>query len=283
VSDEPDLKETEEKEVGPQDPIIERTELVSEREVNGEVKIKDGENKPFFNDNAISEDSESKKTNSAFIIKIITIIVVIAGAITIGIVSNHNHGAEPSYDATDTICQADTMEVEVEPQDSVQLEIGSFSADAKANIPNKKSSEKSAATSDKDVNNRGYKEIVELRIVEDKANQGAKENGPVNVAMVEQKPSFPGGDAAMKKWLGENISYPAAAYEEGVEGRVTVQFIVEKDGSLSNVQVVRRKHPALDAEAVRVVNEMPKWTPGRNNGQPVRVTYNLPVTFRLQK
>jgi protein TonB len=85
------------------------------------------------------------------------------------------------------------------------------------------------------------------------------------------------------KWLGENISYPAAASEEGVEGRVTVQFIVEKDGTVSNVIVVRGKHPALDAEAVRVVKKMPKWTPGRNNGQPVRVTYNLPVTFRLQK
>ena len=127
------------------------------------------------------------------------------------------------------------------------------------------------------------KEAVRHEVVEEKPVEKPKDEGPVNVAMVEQKPSFPGGDAAMMKWLGENISYPAAASEEGVEGRVTVQFIVEKDGSVSNVQVVRGKHPALDAEAVRVVKKMPKWTPGRNNGQPVRVTYNLPVTFRLQK
>lgn len=109
-----------------------------------------------------------------------------------------------------------------------------------------------------------------------------KDDGPVSIAVVEQKPSFPGGDAAMYQWLNSQIVYPAAASEEGISGKVTVQFIVEKDGRVSNVHVVRGKHPALDAEAKRVVSKMPKWTPGRNNGQPVRVTYNLPVTFRLQ-
>jgi protein TonB len=79
------------------------------------------------------------------------------------------------------------------------------------------------------------------------------------------------------------MNYPAAAAEEGVSGKVTVQFIVEKDGSITNVHVVRGKHPALDAEAKRVVSKMPKWTPGRNNGQPVRVTYNLPVNFQLKQ
>ena len=109
-----------------------------------------------------------------------------------------------------------------------------------------------------------------------------KDEGPVSMAMVEQKPMFPGGDAEMMKWLGSNINYPPQAAEEGVSGKVTVQFVVEKDGSISGVKVVRGKHPALDAEAVRVVKKMPKWTPGRNNGAPVRVTYMLPVTFRLQ-
>ena len=108
-----------------------------------------------------------------------------------------------------------------------------------------------------------------------------KEEGPVNMAMVEQKPSFPGGDSEMYKWLGSNINYPPAAAEEGVSGKVTVQFVVEKDGSITGVKVVRGKHPALDAEAVRVIKKMPKWTPGRNNGAPVRVIYMLPVTFKL--
>jgi len=109
-----------------------------------------------------------------------------------------------------------------------------------------------------------------------------KHEEPVSIAMVEQKPQFPGGDAAMYAWLGNNIIYPAAASEDGASGKVTVAFVVEKDGRISNVRVVRGKHPALDAEALRVVKKMPKWTPGRNNGQPVRVTYNLPVNFQLK-
>ena len=128
------------------------------------------------------------------------------------------------------------------------------------------------------------KEVVTKEVVEEapKVVEKPKEEGPVNIAMVEQKPEFPGGTAAMYKWLSDNINYPAAASEEGIQGKVTVQFIVEKNGSISHVTVVRGKHPALDAEAKRVVSKMPKWTPGRNNGQPVRVTYNLPVTFKLQ-
>ncbi len=109
-----------------------------------------------------------------------------------------------------------------------------------------------------------------------------EEEQPMNIAMVEQKPEFNGGEAAMYKWLSENIVYPSAASEEGVQGRVVVEFVVGKDGSITNVRVLRPRHPALDKEAVRVVKAMPKWIPGRNNGQPVKVTYTLPVTFKLQ-
>lgn len=105
---------------------------------------------------------------------------------------------------------------------------------------------------------------------------------PVSIAMVEQKPSFPGGEAAMYQWLSNNIVYPPAASEEGISGRVVVEFVVDKDGSITRARVVRQRHPALDREALRVINSMPKWIPGRNNGQPVKVTYTLPVTFRLQ-
>lgn len=109
-----------------------------------------------------------------------------------------------------------------------------------------------------------------------------EEEQPLNIAMVEQKPEFNGGEAAMYKWLSDNIVFPTIAAEEGVSGRVVVEFVVGKDGSISDVRVVRPRHPALDKEAVRVVKAMPKWIPGRNNGQPVKVTYTLPVTFRLQ-
>lgn len=127
------------------------------------------------------------------------------------------------------------------------------------------------------------KDIVKKEVVEEKPVEKPKDDAPVNIAMVEQKPMFPGGEAAMYKWLSENMSYPAAASEEGISGKVYVQFVVEKDGRITGVHVVRGKHPALDAEAKRVVSKMPKWTPGRNNGQPVRVTYNLPVNFQLKQ
>ena len=127
------------------------------------------------------------------------------------------------------------------------------------------------------------KEVVKDKVVEEAPKPVVKkDNAPVNMAIVEQKPMFPGGDAAMYKWLSEQIQYPAAASEEGIQGRVVVQFIVEENGAITHVNVVRGKHPALDAEALRVVKKMPKWNPGRNNGQPVRVVYNLPVTFKLK-
>lgn len=108
-----------------------------------------------------------------------------------------------------------------------------------------------------------------------------EEEQPLNIAMVEQKPEFNGGEAAMYKWLSDNIVFPTIAAEEGVQGRVVVEFVVGKDGSISDVRVVRPRHPALDKEAVRVVKAMPAWIPGRNNGQPVKVTYTLPVNFKL--
>lgn len=109
-----------------------------------------------------------------------------------------------------------------------------------------------------------------------------EEEQPMSIAMVEQKPEFKGGEKAMYQWLSDNIVYPSAASEEGVQGRVVVEFVVDKDGSITNVRVVRNRHPALDKEALRVIKAMPKWIPGRNNGQPVKVTYTLPVTFKLQ-
>ncbi len=100
--------------------------------------------------------------------------------------------------------------------------------------------------------------------------------------VVEQMPSFPGGNAALMAWLSKNINYPAAAAENGIQGRVIVAFVVEPNGSISNVKVVRSVDPSLDKEAASVVGRMPKWNPGKQNGQEVRVKYNVPVTFKLQ-
>ncbi|MBR6121468.1 MAG: energy transducer TonB [Prevotella sp.] len=100
--------------------------------------------------------------------------------------------------------------------------------------------------------------------------------------VVEQMPEFPGGQAALLKWIGDNIKYPAIAEENGIQGRVVCTFVVERDGSVTDVQVARSIDPSLDKEAVRVLKKMPKWIPGRQNGSAVRVKYTVPVTFKLQ-
>ena len=101
--------------------------------------------------------------------------------------------------------------------------------------------------------------------------------------VVEQNPSFPGGDKALMQWLQKNLKYPAVAQENNIQGRVTVQFVVNKDGSIVDPKVVRSGgDQSLDKEAMRVVQAMPKWIPGRQRGKNVRVRFTLPVTFRLQ-
>ena len=100
--------------------------------------------------------------------------------------------------------------------------------------------------------------------------------------VVEQMPSFPGGPAALLQYLNNNIRYPKVAEANGIQGRVTVQFVVEKDGSISGVKTMKSAEPSLDHEAERIVKSMPKWNPGKSNGSPVRVKYFVPVVFRLQ-
>ena len=100
--------------------------------------------------------------------------------------------------------------------------------------------------------------------------------------VVEQMPEFPGGMQKAMEFLGKNIKYPVAAQEAKIEGRVIVQFVVERDGSVSNAKVMRGVNPELDAEAIRVVSIMPKWNPGKQRGKAVAVKYTMPIMFRLQ-
>lgn len=99
---------------------------------------------------------------------------------------------------------------------------------------------------------------------------------------VEQQAVFPGGQAALMIWISENLIYPVAAQENGVQGRVIVRFVIEKDGTVTNPVVVRSVDPDLDKEALRLVKKMPKWQPGKLNGVVVRSNFYLPVTFKLQ-
>ena len=99
--------------------------------------------------------------------------------------------------------------------------------------------------------------------------------------LVDEMPSFPGGLEELYKWIGSNVQYPEVAWENGIEGRVILKFIVEKDGSLRDSTVIHSVHPMLDREALRLVGQMPKWNPGKRAGVPVRVRYCLPMKFKI--
>ena len=98
--------------------------------------------------------------------------------------------------------------------------------------------------------------------------------------IVDKMPSYPGGTSALMKFLADNIKYPSTC--EGVQGRVVCSFVVERDGSLSDLKIVKSVHPLLDKEALRVLSLMQNWNPGKQNGEPVKVKYTLPVVFRLE-
>ena len=119
-------------------------------------------------------------------------------------------------------------------------------------------------------------ENVETQAVETVVNDDSEVYGAVEVL-----PEYPGGTAAMFDFIQKNVKYPESAKEKGIEGRVFVQFVVEKDGSLSSFQVLRGVSDDIDAEAIRVLKAMPKWMPGMNNGEPVRVQYTMPFKFQL--
>ena len=110
-----------------------------------------------------------------------------------------------------------------------------------------------------------------------------EEEEEVVFVVVEKMPEFPGGQQALFKYLSENVKYPVIAQENGIQGRVICQFVVNRDGSIVDVEVVRSGgDPSLDKEAIRVIKSMPKWKPGKQRGKPVRVKYTVPVNFKLQ-
>ena len=132
-------------------------------------------------------------------------------------------------------------------------------------------SEQSALYSEKSLNMQAESQLV---------TQNGKEK---NTDIDDELPSFPGGDAKLREWIKKNMKYPSYAKNNGIEGQVLVVFIVEKDGSISNAEVSWGVDPSLDQEALRIVNKMPKWKPGTQNGVAMRVKYRLPITFTLKK
>lgn len=108
-----------------------------------------------------------------------------------------------------------------------------------------------------------------------------EEEEVINFYVIEEKPEFPGGEAAMFQWIANNIKYPEIAKENNIQGKVFVQFVIGKDGKVTDVQVVRGVDPSLDKEAVRVIQSMPAWKPGKQRNKPVKVSFQLPINFKL--
>ena len=134
---------------------------------------------------------------------------------------------------------------------------------------------------DKGTEDRNVTKTLKDEVVVEKKTEIKQEKEEI-FKSVEQMPTFPGGDAALMKYLSSHIQYPTMAAENNVQGKVVVQFVVTKTGKVGEVKVVRSKDRDLDAEAVRVCRSLPDFIPGRQNGQPVSVWYTLPVTFKLQ-
>ena len=134
--------------------------------------------------------------------------------------------------------------------------------------------------------NTDRQNVFDTDISEDETNntnEGILDEESVPFQLVEEKPTFNGGDAnEFSKWVNEHLEYPETAKENGIQGRVTLQFTVKADGSVSNVKVLRGVDSSLDKEAVRVVSSSPKWKPGRQRDNAVNVTYTFPVIFQLR-
>ncbi len=113
------------------------------------------------------------------------------------------------------------------------------------------------------------------------AKEEEAEDAPV-FFIVEEMPEFPGGQLALRKFIAQAVKYPVIAQENGIQGKVFVNFVVGKDGSITGAKIARGVDPSLDKEALRVVNSLPKWKPGKQGGKPVRVSYTVPINFQLQ-
>ena len=139
--------------------------------------------------------------------------------------------------------------------------------------------EKNTKKVENDVQDVTYANYGILKLKKDVAQQEFEDKV---YDVVEQMPSFPGGNSALMEYIQQNMKYPIVAQENEVQGRVVVSFVVEKDGSITNAKVVKSVDPSLDKEAMRIVSSMPRWVAGKQNGSCVRVKYNVPVSFRLQ-
>ena len=195
---------------------------------------------------------------------------------------------EPEPEPKETKFEQEIPEVPEEVLATVQVtQIAIVDADKVQNEVMDMETQKEDNTARGVVNQEGsddadkFKAVQEQVIVKEPEPEVKPKEEEIFVA-VEQMAEFPGGQAALMKWLGNNIRYPEAAAQNDIQGRVIVKFVVEKDGSIGDATIVKGVDKDLDREALRVVKKMPKWQPGKNNGVAVRSYFTLPVSFRLQ-
>ncbi len=127
------------------------------------------------------------------------------------------------------------------------------------------------------------RKVFEREVVEGSGTGGAGKTEDTPIVFAEQMPQFPGGEAEMYRYIKDNLKYPISDQEIGIEGRVTVRFVVSKAGEIGDLQLIKGVSVNCDREAMRVIKGMPKWIPGRNNGEPVKVYFTLPIVFKLSK
>ena len=235
------------------------------------------------------EDDDEDQTESWFTRnKVVCTVAALLIALVVGLyVTNSRTDKEPQTAATEQPTQladsiAASQEEAGETPDGKVADNNETISDGKPTNGNNNdghSSPSQASSRPNKTTQNGQKEPEPVR--SEPLNKPQPVNSTRVYDVVEQMPSFPGGISGLMTYLNQNTRYPAVAQENGVQGRVVVSFVVGKDGHISDVTVLRSVDPSLDKEAIRVVRNMPRWTPGKQGGEPVRVRYNVPVSFRL--
>lgn len=235
------------------------------------------------------EDNDEDQTESWFTRnKVVCTVAALLIALVVGLyVTNSKTDKEPQTAATEQPTQladsiAASQEEAGETPDGKVADNNETRSDGKPTNGNNNdghTSPSQASSRPNKTTQNGQKEPETVR--SEPLNKPQPVNSTRVYDVVEQMPSFPGGISGLRTYLNQNIRYPAEAQENCVQGRVVVSFVVEKDGHISDVTVLRSVDPSLDKEAIRVVRNMPRWTPGKQEGEPVRVRYNVPVSFRL--
>lgn len=235
------------------------------------------------------EDNDEDQTESWFTRnKVVCTVAALLIALVVGLyVTNSRTDKEPQTAATEQPTQladsiAASQEEAGETTDGNVADNNETISDGKPTNGNNNdghTSPSQASSRPNKTTQNGQKEPETVR--SEPLNKPQPVNSTRVYDVVEQMPSFPGGISGLRTYLNQNIRYPAEAQENCVQGRVVVSFVVGKDGHISDVTVVRSVDPSLDKEAVRVIRNMPRWTPGKQGGEPVKVRYNVPVSFRL--